>query len=419
LRIRLEDSTMKLTNYLFMLAPALALPAVAMADDCLPSTYAVSGTVTTNTGANLGGVVIRDGSSSTRSKGNGAYAVVNLSNGTYTITPSLSGYSFSPATRTVTVNGAAVAGQNFVGTPSANANPVAGFTFNVSGLLATFTDTSTDADGTIASRLWGFGDGTTSNVLNPSHTYGTAGSYTVVLTVTDNAGATNTLSKQVAVGNVLANGVTVPNLSAATGDSVDYVMTVPAGATNLQFATGGGTGDADLYVKFGSVPTDSSYDCRPYTNGSTETCSFAAPTAGTYYVRVKAYSAFSGLSLTGSYTPPGTAQTYSNTTDYTISDNATVDSPITVSGRSGNCPANASVSVAIVHTYIGDIKVDLVAPDGTLYNVHNRTGASTDNINKAVTFDLSSEAMNGTWNLRVNDNATQDTGKIDSWSITF
>jgi hypothetical protein len=223
----------------------------------------------------------------------------------------------------------------------------------------------------------------------------------------------------VASGNVLGNGVPVTNLSAAAGNSVNYTMTVPAGATNLQFATSGGTGDADLYVKYGSAPTDTSYDCRPYTGGSNETCTFVTPTAGTYYVRVKAYSAFSGLSLTGSYTPPGTAQTYSNTTDYTISDNATVDSPITVSGRSGNCPANASVAVAIVHTYIGDLKVDLVAPDGTLYNVHNRTGASTDNINKTVTFDLSSEAMNGTWNLRVNDNATQDTGKIDSWSITF
>lgn len=42
-----------------------------------------------------------------------------------------------------------------------------------------------------------------------------------------------------------------------------------------------------------------------------------------------------------------------------------------------------------------------------------------DNINTTVTFNLSTEALNGTWKLRVNDNATQDTGKIDSWSITF
>ncbi|GAB3359390.1 proprotein convertase P-domain-containing protein [Lysobacter tyrosinilyticus] len=412
---------MKLNTFLLVPALGLMLPAVASADECTPTTYAVSGTITTNTGANLRGVVVRDGTSSSLSKSNGSYAVVNLSNGTYTITPSLGGYSFAPVSRTVTVNGAAMAGQNFVGTQTSNANPVASFDFTVSGLTATFTDTSTDADGSIASRLWNFGDGTTSNIGNTGHAYAAAGTYTVALTVTDNAGATNTLNKLVTVasGNGLGNGVPVTNLSAAAGTSVDYTMTVPARATNLQFATSGGSGDADLYVKFGAAPTDTSYDCRPYLGGNSETCTFVVPTAGTYYVRVKAYSAFSGLSLTGSYTPPGSAQTYSNSADYPINDNATVDSPITVAGRSGNCPANASVTVAIVHTYIGDLKVDLVAPDGTLYNLHNRTGASTDNINKTMTFDLSSEALNGTWNLRVNDNASQDTGRIDSWSITF
>ena len=410
---------MKLTRYLFLPVLGLALPAIAMADECNPNTYSISGTVTTDGGANLRGVVVRDGTGSTLSKANGGYAAANLNNGTYTITPSLSGYSFSPASRTITVNNATVTGQNFVGTPTGNVNPVANFSFAVSGLTATFADASTDADGTITARSWNFGDGTASSGLNPSHTYATAGTYTVALTVTDNAGATGTLSKQVAVGNVLANGVPVTNLSAAAGNSVEYTMTVPTGATNLQFATSGGTGDADLYVKFGSAPTDTSYDCRPYTGNSNETCTFVTPTAGTYYVRVKAYSAFSGLTLTGSYTPRGSAQTYSNATDYTINDNATVDSPIVVSGRNGNCPTNASVTVGIVHTYIGDLKVDLVAPDGTLYNIHNRTGASTDNINKSMTLDLSSEALNGTWNLRVNDNASQDTGRIDSWSITF
>jgi serine protease len=117
--------------------------------------------------------------------------------------------------------------------------------------------------------------------------------------------------------------------------------------------------------------------------------------------------------------PPPTGQTYTNTTDYTINDNSTVDSPITVSGRTGNAPSNASVTVAIVHTYQGDLKVDLVAPDGSLYNIHNRTGGSADNINKTVTFNLSSEPLNGTWRLRVNDNANADTGRIDSWSVTF
>ena len=77
------------------------------------------------------------------------------------------------------------------------------------------------------------------------------------------------------------------------------------------------------------------------------------------------------------------------------------------------------MAVAIVHPYIGDLIVDLIAPDGSVYNIHNRTGGSADNINRTYTVNLSSEAYNGTWKLRVNDNATGDTGRIDSWSITF
>jgi serine protease len=222
-------------------------------------------------------------------------------------------------------------------------------------------------------------------------------------------------------GTVLSNGVAVTGLGASTGASLNYTMVVPAGATGLKFVTSGGTGDADMYVKFGSAPTDTVYDCRPYLGGNAETCNITTAQAGTYYVRLKAYSTFSGVSLTGSYTAGGggSAQTYSNTADYAIGDNTTVDSPITVSGRSGNAGTTVPVTVAIVHTYQGDLKVDLVAPDGSLYNIHNRTGSGTDNINKTVNFNLSSEVLNGTWKLRVNDNAGGDIGYINSWSITF
>ena len=92
---------------------------------------------------------------------------------------------------------------------------------------------------------------------------------------------------------------------------------------------------------------------------------------------------------------------------------------ITVSGRTGSGSSTTAVAVNIVHTYIGDLKVDLVAPDGSVYVLHNRTGGSADNIVQTYTVNLSSEALNGTWNLRVNDNATADTGYINSWSITF
>ena len=105
-------------------------------------------------------------------------------------------------------------------------------------------------------------------------------------------------------GNVLQNGVAVTGLSAATGKSLTYTLDVPAGATNLKFTSNGGSGDADMYVRFGSAPTTTSYDCRPYLSGNNETCTIATAQAGTYYVMLRAYAAFSGTSLTGSFTAP-------------------------------------------------------------------------------------------------------------------
>lgn len=303
-----------------------------------------------------------------------------------------------------------------------NAPPVANFSSSVSGLTASFTDASSDSDGSIASRSWNFGDGTTSTATNPSKTYSASGSYTVTLTVTDNGGASSSKSQAVTVGgggSMLQNGVPVTGIGGAAGSEQRWTLQVPSDSINLKFVTSGGSGDADLYVKYGAAPTPTSYDCKSEGSTTAETCSLPAATPGTWHVLVKGYSAFSGTSLTGSYTISGPRTSYSNAADYAISDNATVDSPITVSGRSGNAPADAQVTVAIVHTYIGDLKVDLVAPDGTLYNIHNRSGGSADNINRTVTLNLSSEAMNGAWKLRVNDNASGDTGRIDSWSIAF
>ncbi len=179
-----------------------------------------------------------------------------------------------------------------------NQPPVANFSFATSGLTATFTDSSTDSDGTIASRSWNFGDSSTSTSTNPSHTYAAAGTYTVTETVTDNGGATNSTSKSVTVsttsGNVLTNGVPVTGLAATTGNKLNYTMVVPSGATNLKFTISGGTGDADLYVKFGAAPTTSSYDCRPYVTGNSETCTIATIQAGTYYVMLNAYRELHG-----------------------------------------------------------------------------------------------------------------------------
>ena len=103
----------------------------------------------------------------------------------------------------------------------------------------------------------------------------------------------------------LQNNVGVTGVSAATGADSDYYITVPTGATNLVMSISGGTGDADLYTKFGSAPTTSTYDCRPYLTGNTESCTVAAPAAGKYYIKAHAYAAYTGLTVKASYTVSG------------------------------------------------------------------------------------------------------------------
>ena len=106
-------------------------------------------------------------------------------------------------------------------------------------------------------------------------------------------------------GNVLTPGVPVTGISGATGSQQFWTMTVPAGATNLTFNTSGGTGDVDLYVKFGSQPTTTVNDCKSESATTTESCTIAAPSAGTYYVLLYGYATYSGVSLVGNYSTGG------------------------------------------------------------------------------------------------------------------
>ena len=102
-------------------------------------------------------------------------------------------------------------------------------------------------------------------------------------------------------GTVLQNNVPVTGLGAASGASLSYTVQVPAGRSQLRVAISGGSGDADLYVRQGSAPTDTTYTCRPYLSGNNETCTINNPAAGTWHVRVKGYSTFSGVSLNAQY----------------------------------------------------------------------------------------------------------------------
>ena len=105
--------------------------------------------------------------------------------------------------------------------------------------------------------------------------------------------------------SVLENGVVKSSLSATKDNDLNFTFAVPTGATDISFTMSGGSGDADLYVKFGSAPTDNSYDCRPYASGNNESCT-GTQTDGIYYVRLDAFSTFDNVSLVASYTPAST-----------------------------------------------------------------------------------------------------------------
>lgn len=83
-----------------------------------------------------------------------------------------------------------------------NSAPNARFTSAVSEFTVDFTDTSTDSDGSIVGWNWDFGDGNNSAVQDPTHVYGSLGTYNVSLTVTDNDDAVGSYNRSVMVGSV-------------------------------------------------------------------------------------------------------------------------------------------------------------------------------------------------------------------------
>ncbi|MFF3402084.1 M4 family metallopeptidase [Streptomyces sp. NPDC002659] len=163
------------------------------------------------------------------------------------------------------------------------------------------------------------------------------------------------------------------------------------------------------------------------------TTNYAAARTGTIAVATELYGATSaevksvtdawaGINVgarPGGGDPGGTV--FENTADVSIPDNgAAVTSSVNVTGRTGNAPSTLKVGVDIIHTWRGDLVVDLVAPDGSVYNLKPFSGSdSADNVQATYTVNASSEVANGTWKLRVQDKAAWDTGYINSFKLTF
>ncbi|WP_340679943.1 pre-peptidase C-terminal domain-containing protein [Paraglaciecola sp.] len=104
----------------------------------------------------------------------------------------------------------------------------------------------------------------------------------------------------------MINGQVRHNISATKGRKYYYKIDVPVGASDLKIESYSGSGDADMYLLRGVLPTISNYDCRPYEEGNSETCTVNSPSADSYYIMLHAFDAFDGLSLKTTFTPSGT-----------------------------------------------------------------------------------------------------------------
>jgi len=105
-------------------------------------------------------------------------------------------------------------------------------------------------------------------------------------------------------GNTLTNGVATAAYGGSSGTWKCWTLSVPTGKTSVVFnqtGVSGTSGDADLYVRYNAAPTTSSYNCRPYVSGNTETCTINSPTAGTWYACSYGYSAYTNVTMKGTY----------------------------------------------------------------------------------------------------------------------
>ena len=242
----------------------------------------------------------------------------------------------------------------------------------------TLSGSGTDSDGSIASYAWTQTTGTSVTLTNANSASVTFTApdinadetLTFKLTVTDNDGASDTDSVNVAVNNVsddypteLINGVPIAGLSGSGFTELRFTFDVPEGATNIQVSLTGGTGDGDLFVKYGEQPTTSNYDCRSWNLDTNETCGTDELTqsGGIYHILVNTYDSvhtFEEAILTGSYTEP----TSNQATTVNAGESKTVDEAVEVT-LSGSIEDPDSIVTSYHWTQIEGDTVTIADPD--------------------------------------------------------
>ncbi|QKW11381.1 MULTISPECIES: S8 family serine peptidase [unclassified Micromonospora] len=229
---------------------------------------------------------------------------------------------------------------------------------------------------------------------------------------------------------VVNGGTPPPTNDFSVSVSPTAGSTAPGGSVTTSVSTATTNGSAQsVSLSASGLPSGATASFSPATvtsgGSSTLTVTTSAGTpAGTYPVTVTGSAASGSRTATFSLTVTGSGSggcTGSNGTDVAIPDaGSAVTSSITIAGCNRNAASNSTVAVNIVHTYRGDLVVDLLAPDGSSYRLKNSSildGA--DNVIATYTVNLSSEAANGTWRLQVRDVYSGDTGYVNTWTLTL
>lgn len=188
----------------------------------------------------------------------------------------------------------------------------------------------------------------------------------------------------------LTSGVPVTGIGGATGTEKRYTIAVPAGATNLAAVTSGGSGDADLYLKFGAAPTTTSYDCRSNRSGNAENCAVASPAAGTWHVLVRMYATTANVTLTATVSTSGGSDPYYAGVD--ASSAARLRTTLhAIIAQSTKIPYTASTTD--VWDVLDDADEDPLAPGNILDIYKNasyvKSGAGNNNYNREHTWPKS------------------------------
>jgi len=206
---------------------------------------------------------------------------------------------------------------------------------------------------------------------------------------------------------LLQNGIAVSNVAAAAGSELYFAIQVPSGQAQLMVKISGGTGNADLYLRFGGVPTLSIWDCRPFTAGNSEQCSFSNPVPGDWYVVLQAFAAFSGVSLTAAYASVPISPTNltanvvsSSQIDLSWTDNATNEDGFHIERCMGAGCTTFQEIAAVGPNVTGYGDVGLTAGTSYSYRVTAYNGSGNSPYSSAVTAVTFMSIIGGTYFVR-------------------